>query len=44
MDYGKPMGLCGETATGSGVFRREWTKATIEMDCNTWTPTIRPHD
>lgn len=39
-DYGKPMGLCKETATNSGVFEREWTKAKISMDCNTWTPTI----
>ena len=39
-DYGKPTGLCQETAIGSGVFERKWTKATITMDCNTWTPTI----
>eukprot|EP00939_MAST-03C_sp_MAST-3C-sp1_P002387 g2387.t1 len=39
-DYGTPLGLCQETAEGSGVFVREWTKATIQMDCNTWTPTI----
>ena len=32
---------------GSGVFRREWSKATVEMDCNTDTPSIAmkwPHD
>lgn len=39
-DYGEPVGLCSETAPGSGVFTREWTKATFTMDCNTWTPTI----
>lgn len=39
-DYGEPEGLCHETAPGSGVFRREWSKASVEMDCNTWTPTI----
>jgi hypothetical protein len=39
-DYGEPVGLCKETAPNSGVFEREWTKAKISMDCNTWTPTI----
>ena len=39
-DYGEPTGLCTETAPNSGVFTREWTKASIKMDCNTWTPTI----
>lgn len=39
-DYGVPNGLCSETAPNSGVFTRDWTKATIQMDCNTWTPTI----
>ena len=39
-DYGEPTGLCKETAANSSVFTREWTKASIEMDCNTWTPTI----
>jgi len=31
-DYGDPMELCRETASGSGVFTREWTKASIKMD------------
>jgi hypothetical protein len=39
-DYGTPAGLCAETAPNSGVFTRDWTKATVQMDCNTWTPTI----
>jgi hypothetical protein len=41
-DYGTPTGgqLCAETAPGSGVFTRDFTKATVQMDCNTWTPTI----
>jgi hypothetical protein len=39
-DYGEPLGLCSETASGSGVFVREWSKATVQMDCTTWTPTI----
>eukprot|EP00041_Stephanoeca_diplocostata_P033172 m.1090897 g.1090897 ORF g.1090897 m.1090897 type:complete len:81 (-) comp24286_c1_seq120:3969-4211(-) len=39
-DYGEPLGLCHETAPDSGVFVREWTHATVQMDCNTWTPKI----
>jgi hypothetical protein len=40
-DYGVPNGLCKETAPNSGVFTRDWTKATVSLDCNTWTPTIK---
>ena len=45
VDYGEPVGqgvagLCHETAPNSGVFARDYTKATVQMDCNTWTPTI----
>ncbi len=40
VDYGVPTGLCAETAPGSGVFVRDFTKSTVQMDCNTWTPTI----
>ncbi len=39
-DYGVAQGLCSETATGSGVFTREYTKSTVQMDCNSWTPKI----
>eukprot|EP00326_Haptolina_ericina_P001279 CAMPEP_0181224288 /NCGR_PEP_ID=MMETSP1096-20121128/31037_1 /TAXON_ID=156174 ORGANISM="Chrysochromulina ericina, Strain CCMP281" /NCGR_SAMPLE_ID=MMETSP1096 /ASSEMBLY_ACC=CAM_ASM_000453 /LENGTH=399 /DNA_ID=CAMNT_0023317341 /DNA_START=91 /DNA_END=1290 /DNA_ORIENTATION=- len=39
-DYGEPIGLCRETAPGSEMFVREWTKATVQMDCRTWTSTI----
>lgn len=39
-DYGAPAGLCAETAVGSNIFRRDWTKATVEMDCNTYTGSI----
>jgi hypothetical protein len=38
-DYGQPTDeVCHEAAPG--VFVREWSRATIEMDCNSWTPTI----
>lgn len=35
-DYGTPVGFCEETAPGSGVFARRWTKATVQMDCNAY--------
>ncbi len=41
-DYGTPLGFCSETAPNSGVFTRQFTKSTVQMDCNTWTPTL-PH-
>jgi len=35
LDYGEPVdSVCHETAAGSGVFAREWTKAHVQMDCN----------
>ena len=40
LDYGAPTSNCSATAPGSGVYTREWSKATVQMDCNTWTPTI----
>ena len=33
VDYGEPTELCHETAPGSEVFVREWTKSTVQMDC-----------
>jgi len=41
VDYGTPVGQCSETSSGSGVFKRQWTKASVAMDCNTWTGTIQ---
>eukprot|EP00911_Craspedida_sp_UC1_P001382 UC1_evm1s1043 len=44
VDYGKPVdAYCAETAKGSGVFKRRWEKADVEMDCNTWKATITPN-
>ena len=41
-DYGLPVDeVCKETAPGSGVFEREWSKATVQMDCGSWAPTIK---
>ena len=40
MDYGEPAageaGLCKETSAGSEVFTREYSKATVQMDCKEW--------
>eukprot|EP00040_Diaphanoeca_grandis_P030025 m.176861 g.176861 ORF g.176861 m.176861 type:complete len:442 (+) comp31864_c0_seq2:206-1531(+) len=41
-DYGTPLGECAETTHGSGTFTREWSKATVELNCNDWTSTITP--
>ena len=42
-DYGEPVNgeQCSETGPNSGVFTREWTRASIQMDCNTWTATLK---
>lgn len=34
VDYGEPTDTCHETAPGSGVFQRAWTRATARVDCN----------
>ena len=39
-DYGVPSGLCRETTVGSGIFTRDFSKSTVQMDCNEWKPTI----
>ena len=36
-DYGAPQELCSESAPG--VFERKWSKATVKLDCNTFTGT-----
>jgi len=33
MDFGEPSGACKETAADSGVFTRDWGKATVSWDC-----------
>ena len=33
LDYGIPTGHCTESSAGSGVFVREWTKASVRMEC-----------
>ena len=43
-DYGIPKdgAQCRETAAGSGVFERQWTKAKISFDCGDWSAEIEP--
>jgi hypothetical protein len=40
VDYGVPTQLCHETAHGTGIFKREWTKSTITVDCLAYTSEI----
>jgi len=39
IDYGVPTSDCKETQTG--VFVREYSKATVTMDCTSWTANIK---
>lgn len=32
--------VCKETALNSSVFVREYSRATVQMDCGSWEPTI----
>ena len=33
-DYGVPLGPCAETAPGSAVFTRAWSRATVALNCS----------
>ena len=37
---GVPSGLCKETAPNSGIFTRDYSKSTVQMDCGKWQGTI----
>lgn len=41
-DVGDATGICAETAPGSNVFERDYTRVKVQMDCNSFTPTITP--
>jgi hypothetical protein len=43
-DFGKPVNgaACAETGTNTGVFKREWTKATVQWDCSTGRGSLTP--
>ena len=38
--HGIPLGPCSQTSEGSHVWRREWTGATVEMNCKTYQAKI----
>ena len=38
VDYGAPTEFCREASPG--VFTREWTKATVALDCNSFVANI----
>lgn len=40
-DYGEPTDtVCKETGEDSGIFTREWSKASVKMDCASYTGEI----
>lgn len=40
-DYGVPKAPCAETGTDTGIFEREFDKATVTWDCNTGIGSIQ---
>jgi hypothetical protein len=42
-DYGHPTGPMVAVPGKSGVFQRMYEKATVSLDCNSWTPTFDEH-
>jgi hypothetical protein len=34
-DFGTPVAQCAETGSGTGVYERKWTNATVQWDCAT---------
>jgi hypothetical protein len=44
VDYGEPLGFCAETAPGSGVWSREYTKYSVSLDCASFTATLTPKE
>lgn len=40
VDYGEPIEVCHETSVGSAVFVREWSKATVTVNCSDWSSSI----
>ena len=44
LDVGTPTGNCSETAPGSGVFERQWSKSKVSMDCKDFTAKLEMND
>ena len=43
-DYGEAKGTCKAVSGKAGVFEREYSHATVNVNCNTWTGTIKMRD
>jgi hypothetical protein len=43
-DFGKAKGAVSPVAGKQYVFAREFERATVTLDCNTWTPTFDEHE
>jgi hypothetical protein len=41
-DYGVPLETCHAVQGQEGVFAREYTRATVRVDCKNWEATITP--
>mmetsp|Transcript_37467 Transcript_37467/g.98270 ORF Transcript_37467/g.98270 Transcript_37467/m.98270 type:complete len:448 (-) Transcript_37467:258-1601(-) len=41
MDHGVPTTNCTETGADTAVFTREWTRASVTIDCNSLTSSIK---
>ena len=41
-DYGEPLGP--PTVSAAGVWERKWSKATVSLDCSSWTASFGPAD
>ena len=39
-DYGTPQEICFETGVDSGIFRRRWSNAIVELDCHNFIGNI----
>jgi len=42
IEYGEPTDFCAETAPGSEVFVRHYSKYTVQLDCGAWEATFTP--
>ena len=42
-DLGVPLGRCAESAPGSGLFSRQWSKGTSSVNCNTMQGSVVVH-
>jgi hypothetical protein len=43
LEVGEPAGACAETAPGSAVFARQWSRASVSVNCSDLSVDISPH-